>query len=502
MERKKIAFLLVMVLLLGLYSIAVSAEPFIPKQGQITVKEVGDVKFHTYSTPLAMGAGSSHVIETKNVLIMVDTLQNKVHNDELKAFVHSLGKPLQRIIISHAHEHHWLGLEMFPGIPIHSFDTTFYEIREKGNQMLQAVKARMGEEAIPYKQVVLPNRLLNPGDERIDGVLFRYLKPTEKYIEDDVLFIEFPEQRSIILHHLAYAGLHLPLPPIPPRLESLKLIKEKNYNWVMAGHGIPTTGADFADKASDYLTKAQKIIQDSPDVKTAKENLLKEYPSYGAPFFLDFVLPAFYTKTQSHPLNSLDRLKPSGVVMKTMPYKGRDSVQVKFAPGSTGPDKNTFAYLTGANFHNGTIEVDVAGTVDMEAPRDARGFVGIAFRIPEDLSQCEGIYIRPTNGRAEDQVRRNHSIQYFSFPDWSFARFRKEAPERYESYVDLVPGAWTKIRIEVEGSKARLYVHGGEQPVLIVNDLKLGDKARGSIGLFVDAGTEGYFSNLKVTYKD
>ena len=163
-----------------------------------------------------------------------------------------------------------------------------------------------------------------------------------------------------------------------------------------------------------------------------------------------------------------------------MPYKGRDAVQVKFAPGSTGPDKNTFAYLTGAGLHNGTIEVDVAGTVDMEAPRDARGFVGIAFRNPEDLSQCEGIYLRPTNGRAEDQVRRNHSIQYFSFPDWNFARFRKEVPERYESYVDLVPGAWTKIRIEVEGSKARLYVHGGEQPVLIVNDLKLGDKARGS----------------------
>ena len=124
--------------------------------GQITVKEVGDVKFHTYSTPIAMGAGSAHVIETKNVLIMVDTLQNKVHNDELKAFVNSLGKPLQRIIISHAHEHHWLGLEMFPGIPIHSLDTTFYEIRKKGNQMLQAVKARMGKKRFPISRWSCP----------------------------------------------------------------------------------------------------------------------------------------------------------------------------------------------------------------------------------------------------------------------------------------------------------------------------------------------------------
>lgn len=69
----------------------------------------------------------------------------------------------------------------------------------------------------------------------------------------------------------------------------------------------------------------------------------------------------------------------------------------------------------------------------------------------------------------------------------------------YESYVDLAPGEWTRIRIEVQGDKAKLYVHGASQPTLLVNDLKHGADREGSIGLWVGPGTEGYFSKVKIT---
>lgn len=74
---------------------------------------------------------------------------------------------------------------------------------------------------------------------------------------------------------------------------------------------------------------------------------------------------------------------------------------------------------------------------------------GIAFRVQGD-GRYEYVYLRPTNGRADDQARRNHSTQYSSFPDFDFARSRREAPEKYESYVDLQPGAWTSYKIEVD----------------------------------------------------
>lgn len=86
----------------------------------------------------------------------------------------------------------------------------------------------------------------------------------------------------------------------------------------------------------------------------------------------------------------------------------------------------------------------------------------------------------------------------FSFPDWPWQRTRQETPGLYESYVYLQPGVWTKVRIVVNGAKARLYVQGAEQACLTVNDLKLGT-AKGSIGLWVGPGTEGYFADLRLT---
>ena len=148
----------------------------------------------------------------------------------------------------------------------------------------------------------------------------------------------------------------------------------------------------------------------------------------------------------------------------------------------------------------GTIEVEVAGSPLPDAPPGARGFVGVVFRVQaaDGSFGSEGIYLRPTNGRADDQVRRNHSTQYFAYPGYDFARLRREAPAQYESYVDLIPGEWTTMRIEVQGTTAKLFVGGAPQPTLIVNDLKRGADAHGSVGLYVDNGTDGHFRNLRV----
>ena len=124
--------------------------------------------------------------------------------------------------------------------------------------------------------------------------------------------------------------------------------------------------------------------------------------------------------------------------------------------------------------------------------------MGIAFRVAADPSKYECFYIRPTNGRADDQLRRNHSTQYISMPDYPWFRLRKESPGQYESYVDVVPGEWTKIKVEVDGAKARLYVNDSPQPVLIVNDLKLGD-SKGSVALWIGLGTEAYFTKLQIS---
>jgi hypothetical protein len=180
-------------------------------------------------------------------------------------------------------------------------------------------------------------------------------------------------------------------------------------------------------------------------------------------------------------------------VTKAM-YQGKPAIRVDAQADAT--DGESYAIVKGSRFHNGTIEVELAGKPAANAAAGARGFIGIAFRVQGD--RYEYIYLRPTNGRADDQVRRNHATQYGAHPEFGFGRMRADSPEKYESYVDLEPGVWTKYRIAIDGTKAKLYVHDAAQPCLIVNDLKLGD-SEGGVALWVGPGTEGYFANLKIT---
>jgi len=159
----------------------------------------------------------------------------------------------------------------------------------------------------------------------------------------------------------------------------------------------------------------------------------------------------------------------------------------------------TLAVVKGTEFTNGVIEAEIAGEPARDAPEGARGFVGIAFRVRPDLRTYDAFYLRPTNGRAGDQERRNHSAQYVSPPDWPWYRLRKETPSRYESYVDLESGVWTRIRIEVHGTQALLYVHGQPRPTLIVNDVKSGADGSGAIALWTNPGTIAHFRDLRIT---
>lgn len=186
------------------------------------------------------------------------------------------------------------------------------------------------------------------------------------------------------------------------------------------------------------------------------------------------------------------------VYMSVEKFRGREVVKVVKDSTIQEVDEPTFVRIKNHEFKDGIIQLKVLSRLLPNAPAFARGFIGIAFRVNDSNSRFECIYIRPTNGRAEDQVRRNHSIQYFSFPDFKFQRLRKETPEMYESYADMGLNEWINIRIVVKGKQARLFLNNSNQPSLIVNDLKLGSDVSGALGLFVDVGTEGYFTDLKI----
>jgi Domain of Unknown Function (DUF1080) len=208
------------------------------------------------------------------------------------------------------------------------------------------------------------------------------------------------------------------------------------------------------------------------------------------------------------PLNSMDGLELQGISeagaepvkiqSEVASYRGRRAVHIVNVDGQgVQVGEQVLAIVKTSDFKNGTLEAEVAGVPRQGAKPSTRGFVGIAFRVQGHGSRYEAFYLRMTNGRADDQLQRNHSAQYESEPDFPWKRLRQENPGVYESYVDLVAGAWTRIKIVVSGAKAQLYVNGADQPCLIVNDLKLGE-SHGSVALWTGSDTEAYFSNLTI----
>ena len=208
-------------------------------------------------------------------------------------------------------------------------------------------------------------------------------------------------------------------------------------------------------------------------------------------------------------LDSAIGLRLVNVVVEPDVLDGKKGVRVAVSPDALrrlqtmAPDEQakmeSLAIVDGLEFGSGAIEAEIAGAPAPDAPEGARGFVGVAFRVQPDLRTYDAFYLRPTNGRADDQERRNHAAQYVSHPDWPWFRLRKETPSRYEAYVDLQPNAWTAIRIEVRGDHARLFVHGQQQPTLIVNDAKSGAAGTGGVALWINPGTIAHFRNLVVT---
>lgn len=162
-------------------------------------------------------------------------------------------------------------------------------------------------------------------------------------------------------------------------------------------------------------------------------------------------------------------------------------------------DEAHYAKLLNLNdFENGTIEVMMYSQLQKPAPYSGiAGFIGMFFRVAETDSSFESIYVRPKVGRVSNQLFRNHAVQYISYPKYKFDTLRKIAPFRYEGSAPVALNEWFKMRIEINGETAEMFINDAKYSTFVVDKL-LGTNKKGGIGLYVDIGTIGYFKNLRV----
>jgi len=151
------------------------------------------------------------------------------------------------------------------------------------------------------------------------------------------------------------------------------------------------------------------------------------------------------------------------------------------------------AWLENFDFENGVIEVDIKG-------KDAQGssFVGVAFRVVDEETY-DAVYFRPFNFMSVDSVKKDHSVQYVSQPDYTWQKLRGEFPGKYENPVNPVPDpdSFFHAKIVIEKPKVSVYVNNSSEPSLVVDELS--SRTGGWVGLWVGNYSEGMFSSLKIT---
>lgn len=97
----------------------------------------------------------------------------------------------------------------------------------------------------------------------------------------------------------------------------------------------------------------------------------------------------------------LSDFRLSGVSLRQTTYQGQSAIQMTM-PSSAYQDPTkerltdrAFMSWLPVDFHDGTIEVDIAGDLAPDAPAYARGFVGVSFRIDSALRFAE--YLSASN---------------------------------------------------------------------------------------------------------
>jgi len=157
--------------------------------------------------------------------------------------------------------------------------------------------------------------------------------------------------------------------------------------------------------------------------------------------------------------------------------------------------KEGIVWLPAKGFKNGTIEIEMRGKDVFQ-----RSFIGIAFH-GINAASYDAVYCRPFNFYAKDSVRKIHSIQYISHPDFTWEKLRKERNAVFENEIINPPNAddWFKMKLAIEGTTVKAYINNEVQPSLIVE--KLNNRTSGKIGLFTADSSGGDFKIIKINYK-
>jgi glyoxylase-like metal-dependent hydrolase (beta-lactamase superfamily II) len=240
--------------------------------GKVVINDRGVAKVHTFA--FSPGSSTTHIIETADGLVVIDAQMTIPDAREAVAYVRSLNKPIRRLIVSHAHPDHWLGLAEWGEVPSFSIaDVRTFINGEDGTQLYRGFKEgippyrKLGD-ALSARKGTIASEL--PAREKIIGLDFIYERVLDG--EADVqLVVKIPEIKTLVVQDLVYNNMHHfigqnrlaadALPAFDGWIAAMRRLRRENADaeLLLVGHGLATSPRAI-DETIAYLTKAKEVF--------------------------------------------------------------------------------------------------------------------------------------------------------------------------------------------------------------------------------------------------
>lgn len=264
--KKIFAYLMTMMMLCTVSATSVAESAGLPEN--VVAKTIGDVTLYSF-----LSDSVAPVIVARDSLVLIDYPgDSEAQAAAYVAFVESLGKPIDRMIISHIDEAHWINVQNFlPDVALYSVDA-------------EAIMAK------PEGAALTITPLAGNENTTIDGVSYEFVTNTEIGAWE----IKLPELNAVYVEHLGYVNLHVLLAPLAPRTEMLKALEAEGYTWFMPGHGAPAENPGFVSQVEAYYTDVMAAVAGNEDPADAVAEVAEKYPGYFTEGMLGGMLPGLY----------------------------------------------------------------------------------------------------------------------------------------------------------------------------------------------------------------